>query len=85
MVLDESKITSDSAEYQKQGTYKCQVREFGSLKSFISNPILVTFKRILNGILRIVWPAGVGNSSHLHEVMKEIILFINHVCTVITV
>ena len=44
-----------NSSYQKQGTYQCQVREFGSFKTVISNSVLLTYNRVYNGIVTL-WP-----------------------------
>ena len=49
-VKDNTK-TVPTGVYQKQGTYQCQVREFGSITTFISNAVLVTYRNVYNGII----------------------------------
>lgn len=55
-VNDESKQKSviDNV-YQQQGTYQCQVREFGSINTVTSNAVLLTYRRIYNGVVTL-WP-----------------------------
>ena len=49
-VKDNSK-TVPTGVYQKQGTYQCQIREFGSTKTITSNPALVTYRHVYNGVI----------------------------------
>ena len=52
LIYDSSKILSED-DYHLQGTYQCQVREFGSVVTFTSNEILLTYniERVINGIV----------------------------------
>jgi hypothetical protein len=71
-VTDPSKEASTNESFQKQGTYRCQVKLFGSWKSFTSDPLLVTFRGVLNGIVTIQTKNAVDIISEMNKVVNII-------------
>ena len=77
MVRDDSKLNSESGIYQKQGTYTCQVREFGSTKVFNSNSIMITYDRIFNGIVNLL--VNYSSNADVNGIMNQILKIIEEV------
>lgn len=81
MVNDKSKPISEGGKYaifQKQGTYQCQVREFGSVQRTTSNSIILTYRRILNGIVSL-WPTDANTFTSNREIMEQVTNFVHQV------
>lgn len=81
MVNDKSKPLYDGekhALYQKQGTYECQVREFGSVEASTSNAIILTYRGVYNGIVSLR-PTEASNSFNNLEIMDKVMIFIKQV------
>lgn len=82
LVHDKSKGISDGGEYaiyQKQGTYQCQVKEFGAVEVTTSNAIIVTYHRVLNGIVSISLSNLTKNSVNTDAIMGRVRDFIHEV------
>ncbi|KAK4020543.1 hypothetical protein OUZ56_002508 [Daphnia magna] len=80
LVHDKSKGISDGGEYaiyQKQGTYQCQVKEFGAVEVTTSNAIIVTYHRVLNGIVSISLSNLTKNSVNTDAIMGRVRDFIH--------
>ena len=71
-VTDPSKKASTNESFRKQGTYRCQVKLFGSWKSFTSDPLLVTFRGVLNGIVTIQTKNAVDIITEMNKVVNII-------------
>lgn len=67
--------------YQKQGTYQCQVKEFGALEVSTSNPIILTYSQVLNGIVTITTTSANQplNDFDVKRVMSKVRMFIHQV------
>ena len=83
-VRDKSKFITETIEptYQKQGTYQCQVKEFGALNFTTSNAIVLTHSRVMNGIVTIQTASRkIGNKILNHtDVMNTLRNFVHQVC-----
>lgn len=84
-VHDKSKVISDGGKdaiYQKQGTYQCQVKEFGAVEVVTSNAIIVTYHRVLNGVVSISLSNLTKSVLNVDAVMGSVRDFIHEVLTV---
>ncbi|XP_057371180.1 uncharacterized protein LOC130692123 [Daphnia carinata] len=82
LVHDKSKSVSDGGThsiYQKQGTYQCQVKEFGAVEVTTSNAIIVTYRRVLNGIVSITVSNITNNSVNIDNIMGNVRDFIHEI------
>ena len=80
-VNDESKTEAPDSSLQKQGTYMCQVRFIGSLRSKMSSPLLITFDHIINGIANFSLPSAASKQAQQggHFINERIIKYIEKV------
>jgi hypothetical protein len=78
-VHDKSKIVSEDAIYQKQGTYQCQVKEFGAVEVSISNSIVITYRKVLNAVVSILTSNSAKNVMNIDAVMGRVRDFIHQV------
>ena len=62
-----------NSSYQKQGTYRCQVREFGSVKTFLSTEVLLTYNRIYNGVVTLWTNSPTEADSVMQKLIDSII------------
>ena len=79
-VHDKSKTVSEDALYQKQGTYQCQVKEFGAMEASTSNAIIVTFRKVLNAVVSISTLNSAKNVMNIDAIMGRVRDFIQQVC-----
>ena len=83
-VRDKSKFVTETIEptYQKQGTYQCQVKEFGALNFTTSNAIVLTHSRVMNGIVTIRTSSRKTSDKFMNytNVMNTLRNFVHQVC-----
>lgn len=78
-VHDKSKTVSEDALYQKQGTYQCQVKEFGEVLATPSNAIIVTYRKVLNAVVSIFILKSAKNAMSIDAIMGQVRDFIHEV------
>ena len=84
-VKDKSKSTymdNKDPTYQKQGTYQCQVKEFGAVNFSTSNAIVLTHSRVMNGIVTIRTSSRKTSDKFMNytNVMNTLRNFVHQVC-----
>ena len=70
---------SEDAIYQKQGTYQCQVREFGAVEEFLSNSIIITYRTVMNAVVSISISNSAKNVMAIDAIMGRVRDFIHQV------
>ena len=70
-VKDFSK-TNSKGVYQRQGTFQCQVKEFGGLQTITSNSILVTYRQIYTGVVILLINQPIDADSVMEKMVKSV-------------
>jgi hypothetical protein len=78
-VHDKSNSVSEDALYQKQGTYQCQVKEFGEVLATPSNAIIVTYRKVLNAVVSIFILKSAKKAMSIDAIMGQVRDFIHEV------